>query len=503
MSFEEEFDKIVRQKAEEAKYPFEESNWEKTSRMLDAERQASRALKLKRFLLPGVLCLVIGSVGLLVYNYMNTPENQEQVLAQSSIQTTLDQPIDQNLPARSDEIRVASKQSNSNTGALETHHEKNLSGSSLPKPEKGSLPAEVNKTLAEKSGNEVYGKSSLPTNLSSEQKPKDEDRARDEEIVATRTDVSESGIKTTKTAPPLNADPVNSVMNENSSSSEKANVAGKSQVAGLEPGQNDPSATLNKEASQVADQLQVDRLKTLYLGLPVEMMDLELMPTPFTFLNRYDEDYYNNGKKSKTHFLNAELGGAYLLGWNASDGKDAKGINYFGGFNYGIYLSKKISIGIGVQAYNISNIQQPFYSTKRKEYDFGSTGIYTVVTSNDLYYASIPLKLNYAINAFNIIGLGLNAGYLFGSRNTVETFDDNTENPFVGAPVTTKGIYENTRTGNMMLSAHYKVQICQRVGVNAEFIYGMTDIFNNVGNVRTMEKPMGFRLSLQYTLFDK
>src|SRR5688500_2134284 len=164
MSFEEEFDKIIRQKAEEAKYPFEESNWEKTSRMLDTERQASRALKLKRFYLPAVLCLAIGSVGMLVYSYMNTPENQEHVLAQSNIQTRPDQPVDQNLPARSDEIKVAS--SISNTGALETHHDKNLAGTPLSQPEKGSLPAEVSKTLVEKSGNEIHAKPSLPTNLS-------------------------------------------------------------------------------------------------------------------------------------------------------------------------------------------------------------------------------------------------------------------------------------------------------------------------------------------------
>ena len=38
MSFEEEFDKKVRQKAEGVDYPFDSSNWEKASRMIDAER---------------------------------------------------------------------------------------------------------------------------------------------------------------------------------------------------------------------------------------------------------------------------------------------------------------------------------------------------------------------------------------------------------------------------------------------------------------------------------
>src|SRR4051812_18785644 len=63
MSFEEEFDKIIRQKSEEAKYPFDEKNWEKVSSMLDAERKATAGVFFKKFYLTGLLIVFVGAIG--------------------------------------------------------------------------------------------------------------------------------------------------------------------------------------------------------------------------------------------------------------------------------------------------------------------------------------------------------------------------------------------------------------------------------------------------------
>jgi len=42
-----------------------------------------------------------------------------------------------------------------------------------------------------------------------------------------------------------------------------------------------------------------------------------------------------------------------------------------------------------------------------------------------------------------------------------------------------------------------------RLYLNTELIYGVTDIFKNTKTNTNKEQPMGLRLSLQYTLFDK
>ncbi len=168
--------------------------------------------------------------------------------------------------------------------------------------------------------------------------------------------------------------------------------------------------------------LYAEQLNAVYSMLPFEVIESDLMPTPFTVLSRYDDDYFKNKKTPKTHYMNVELGGNYLLGWNAQNGKDGKGLNWFAGVNYGRYLSRKISISLGLQAYNIAHITQPFYFATSKEYGFGSKNIYTRVTSNQLYYIAVPLKFNYAVNSTNVIGFGVNAGYLVSANNTISKY---------------------------------------------------------------------------------
>jgi hypothetical protein len=262
-----------------------------------------------------------------------------------------------------------------------------------------------------------------------------------------------------------------------------------------------PLQMQNAEVSSLAGELNVEQLAIVYSSLPFETNDPELISTPFNYLSRYDEDYYTKGNP-KTHYLNAEIGGTYLLGWSSKH--DAKGFNYFGGINYGRYLCPKTSVSVGLQVYNVSHIEQPFYTDSHKEYGFGSSTIYTVVTTNQLLYTSVPVKFNYHLNSSSLFGIGLNIGYLIAASNTVRSYRSNPEEPEADLSKTKPhGVYEGTKTTNMMLSANYKAQLCQRVGINAEFIYGLTDIFKNMGDVKNAEKPMGFRLSLQYTLFDK
>jgi hypothetical protein len=71
MSFEEEFDRRIRQKSEELKYPFDEKNWERASAMLDAERKSTSG-GFRRLLLPLVTVLLLSLGGVMVLQFSDS-----------------------------------------------------------------------------------------------------------------------------------------------------------------------------------------------------------------------------------------------------------------------------------------------------------------------------------------------------------------------------------------------------------------------------------------------
>jgi hypothetical protein len=255
------------------------------------------------------------------------------------------------------------------------------------------------------------------------------------------------------------------------------------------------------QQEEITEAVMSDYLSSI--ALQPEKMDNADINLPFVWLSRYD-DYFS--KKKLTHFLNAEIGGTYLFGWNTPKVKDGQGLNWFGGLNYGYYLCPKTSIGIGVQVYNITNITQPFYSSKQKNYGFGYTSSYSEITTDNLYYISVPVKLSYHINASNHVGFGFNTGYLLQGHSRVDSYQTSSEQQMPGAPEGTGSnkIYdEATAIVNTMGSVFFNTKINRRFALNAEFIYGFKDLFKNAGTITTTEKPMGVRLSINYYLFKK
>jgi hypothetical protein len=254
---------------------------------------------------------------------------------------------------------------------------------------------------------------------------------------------------------------------------------------------------------EVKEELIVDESITfITTPFPTYFSNQNIVLNKLNMFKHYDEDYYKN-KNRKTHFLNVEAGACYLLGWDTKFGKDAKGFNWYGGLNYGLYLSKNTSISAGAQVYNISHIEQPFFTGSKTDYSFSSVTTNTTVTSNTLYYAAVPIKISYALNQQNKIGLGFNMGFLISSKNKIETYTL-LDNGKVNNVITNNtGAYKGVNTNNMLLNAFYTTQFTNRIGLNAEFIYGVSDIFNNTNTIKNIEKSLGLRLSLQYTLFDK
>jgi hypothetical protein len=484
MSFEEEFDKNISQKVEDGKYPFDENNWIRASRMLDVERKAERLAFIKKFYIPSALVLFMGLSGFLVYNYLiKEPQTTEKIISVNVSATN----ANSNIPATNINSSEGSI-NKENPGAVTARAtEGKIINKNNPVQETNTEPfvakvAERSEPLQENVVNKTTD-SNLPINNDNKvlvpQQPK------------TNNDDNAGGGTIEPVVNPIVQKPV----------SDNENIAG-----------TEDTKTLNRESSNetpisentVQEEIvSAEYLTSVNARIPYDAVDPDLNPTFGHYVKPKDEDYYSKSKKAKMHYLNAEAGASYMLGWQANTGQDAKGFNWFGGINYGFYLCKKLSIGIGLQAYNIGNIEQAFFDNTRKNYSFGSTDSYTVITTHQLYYASVPFRISYDLNANNRFGIGVNGAWLVSAKNSVETYDvlDNAKVNYVKTDNT--GVYQGVRDKNVMLSVFYRSQVTSRVGINAEFTYGMTDIFENNSKYSAMQKPMGFRIGLQYTLFDK
>lgn len=518
MSFEEEFDSIIKRKAEAENYAFDESNWEKASRVLDAEKNVLRAAKMKKFYFASAFVIITGAAGLLTFNYLKpASDNSGQVAQAVESAVSANQTANTELTKVPSQSKNISEENTQNSSAL-VEEQNVVESITTNKATTNNLANENSDAVKNNSvDNSIKtGKSDLISNTKTSKEAgtvasKNAGVNRDLEKSQAATPFENIKSESDKNADPINKNesPVDEKNESLSSPAKKEDVF----IADNKEEQSikNPIPVTNDQISLNAAQaketvLTTDQLSTVYSSLPFEVADFDLMQTPFVYLERYDEDYYKKNQNPKAHYLNIELGGNYLLGWEAKSGKDAKGLNWYAGLNYGRYLSKKLSLSFGFQAYNIANITQPFYLVSSKEYGFGSKNIYTRVTSGQLYYVALPLKLNYHINSSNSFALGLNTAYLASANNTVEKYYvmDNEEKS-IGSPADSHntGVYQGTRMLNMMLSANYRAQFGKRIGINLEFNYGLTDIFENTETIKNKEKTMGIRLGLTYTLFDK
>ncbi|WP_317896903.1 hypothetical protein [Aurantibacillus circumpalustris] len=505
MSFEEEFDKIIRRKAEEENYPFDEQNWNKTNSILDAERKVASINKLKRFYLPVAYTVILSSIGFVAYNVFktenaNTPDNV--VSHKTILENKMDQP------------------KNSNT-ENEQMIENSLSSLIIESPErlnntKPILVAESEiktqsadlKSNSEKFVESGSAKTKTIPNTSEISNSGQEINLKGAEVTSSKSDLS--GLS----AEPINSDdPTTSNSKSDVSKDDGEITQARTSTGELSTASINKEQSLSKSKSDVQANfsgieettLKIEFLSAVHSFIPLEQNESDLVSTPFTFLKRYDDDYYEKNIKRKIHYFNLEAGAAYLLGWKAKEGSDGQGFNWFAGVNYGRYLTNKTSISFGIQAYSITNIKQPFYQIAQKEYGFGSVSIYTKITTSQLYYIAVPLKFNYHINATNEVGLGLNAAYLISAKSNKSKYYvlDGEEKSIGSDNGNSNSIYEGTNTINLMLTAQYKATLSKRLGLSLELNYGITDIFKNMGDIKTSETPVGIRLGLNYTLFDK
>lgn len=513
MSFEEQFDKRVKQKIESADFPFDEANWAKAAAFLDADKALTKVGNTTKFVVITLGLVTFISFGTYIALYykeaaklanknpgkfksekFESKAKEIVVLNRNSVNIETDsdfkdQTTEQQITSKAELIEVTDKithplsddysgsETSKNESIVSKMAQNKLNVTSREIQEKTQVQSKIvspELNIGSSSSNEPVNELSLNSN--SQQLVSLGDNNINSAPESTNGS-DNSFISPTLINPP-------STVNEHSESS--ANL-------------NTPTIMPGVLSNSNESELSIYHLPSINVGSIESASEIDVKLQNISILQRYEEDYYKKGVKYKTHFFNIEAGVNYWLGWNVTNQKDAKGFDWFAGVNYAYYLSKRIAIGMGFQMFNMNHISQPFYATEKTEYSFSSIKTSTVITTSQLNYLAVPIKMYYRINRFNQVSIGLNTAYVYKTSNKVESVTAES------SPVVVQNniIYNDIQSRNYNLTLSYRVRTYNRLWLSFEGIYGLSDAFHGNLNPSNFERPIGLRIGLQYNIFDK
>jgi hypothetical protein len=235
--------------------------------------------------------------------------------------------------------------------------------------------------------------------------------------------------------------------------------------------------------------------------LPVNMSPVK---EPVAFIEVPQNDFLpKNIVKEPVHFISFEAGANYLFGWNNPGKKDANGINPVIGLNYS-NVSKPITFSFGIHYTMVRNLSYSSHSVTTTRYNFGEESDVMVFTPTTMHYLVAPIRISYSIDPKNVFGLGYNVGYLFNLNSNVELYGQKSGQKGNSTILKTSGYTQGFKTIDSQLSVFYRRNLSKDLWLNAEFIYGLTDIKDDkFFNSNVYERNMGVKLTLIYNLFKK
>jgi hypothetical protein len=471
MSHEEEFDKIIREKAEGHEYSFDQANWEKARGILDAQRSPVKRLGAYLWL-PAVFVLTIA--GIYVYK-IGESEGNRSLASETAVTPAPATETMQNIPVL-EKTQPEMERKGSNAISSGT------AGKIPP------LPGIMVRTI--KSARQAEPKNEIIDPLPAEQPDNALSERGENSKYQSKTPISSDQEEVTNNP----QDPVIAiaiVKQEKKQSDVTASPSSSDENSGLNINQQK-----GPEPGSILEQPEFVFLAPTSMQIPVSESNPEATTT--IFHNPPTSPDYVARSKYKSHILDLEAGTLYNTGWSTASGQDGNGFNWYAGLNYGFYLSKKFCILSGLQLYNLGGMHQPFYSFTYKKYDFSSTSASTVIASENLLYAALPLQVEFAVNNRSRMGVGVNAAYLIRATNRV------TVNTASGAEVAHNHLVYSTHADyNYALTASYSYRFCTRWVIRGEGFYGLTDLLKNNASSSNSESMRGMRLGIQFLIFDK
>jgi hypothetical protein len=519
------FEKRVKETYGKQEFPFDEQNWEKAAKMIDASRQGKNRGGI--FLLSAVALLC--TTGLVYYFGFS---DSTDALKKNSLASN-------DLTANKELVVKPIKNSERPIENVVADHKKNQtvnSNSSAENVNAASKTKNSSSNLSGTSGNNsaiTLSKSKDPnksisesTTQNSTPETKTEEKANAKPVSntsETKSNENKANNSSKKTPQPkLNSkNSIPEVLGSNNSNN-NTSTAKTNPVTNGENGDKlgNPNSTNNNSPTRGANDNDTTNNIVALGGNPSESLVTDSFP--FVKIKHADSlkfpaqiggngiSYATNVKMEHDHknFLFMEAGATYLLGWNGNGHTDAGGFNLVAGLNFQHYFTNNFSAQIGVQYSSIGNMTQTSHTISTVNYDLGIEKDITSIKYQKLHYVVAPIKVAYNVGKNNIIGVGCNVAYLLNSDSKKEKYTTYSDDPnAIKNNLTSSkesGYVQGFNPIDVQASVFYRRKIYKGLSANAEFIYGLTDVKNNAFfKSNTFERTTGFKLTLCYDLFKK
>ena len=476
MNNEEKFKDHLKSQLDSKQFEFDEANWEKASKMLD-ERKKRRAIW-PYFLLLGVF---IGSG--LTY-----------VLLQSDkIVSVIDVPAVEERSANTKPITSTTEETPSDS---KPETKKPLSVTKIKSvviPTENVVSQKKNTfTTLEKNGIVTTPETEASPITQSPSEKKSEEPTLEPNTSAVSIDITEDITKSNQTEA-INLPPTDE-KKESVTASSPALVA-------VEEASLTPTAEVGENL--IASQASVSATEKV-IPASAETATTETIANQTVVAMKADSNgtKNNSSEQLRNPILSIEAGASFLFGWKSNSSREAMGLNPVIGINYHNKITNDLDYSLGMQFTTMRHLSGFSDTSKVTTYKTGEESDVTVITPQTLYYLSLPFKVSKSFNK-NTFGLGANLAYLITSNSKVDTYHQSTSisEQTSGNEM---GYTQGFSNYNFELTAFYRRRLYKNLSLNAEFVFGLTDLRNNdFFKTTTTERSSGFKLTLLYGLLNR
>lgn len=472
MNNEEKFKDHLKNQLDSKQFEFDEANWEKASKMLD-ERKKRRAIW-PYFLLLGVfigsgLTYVLLNTGKTL-SVTNAPSVEERSTNTKSIQSTTEETTSGIKPEAKKPLLVTKTKSVIAPREKVVFQQKNMSTT----PQKKGIVIAPNTNGSPIAQNASVNKSKEPL--------------LNPETTAVSADITniQTGTATNSATSVEKKEPENATFPAIVSSEEVS----------VTPVIDEAETTAANQTSISATEKE--------LPASSETVSPVVVSNQTVITQKVDSNVIqnNSSEELKNPILSIEAGASFLFGWKSNSNREAMGVNPVIGINYHNKITNDLDYSLGMQFTTIRHLSSYSDTSKVTTYKTGEESDVTVITPQTLFYLSLPFKVSKNFNK-NTFGLGANLAYLITANSKVDTYHQSTS---VSEQTTGNelGYTQGFSNYNFELTALYRRRLYKNLSLNAEFVFGLTDLRNNAFfGATSTDRSSGFKLTLFYGLINR
>jgi hypothetical protein len=523
------FEKNVKENYGNQEFPFDEQNWEKAAKLIDASRKGKNRGGI--FLLSAVAILCTS--GLVYYfgfsdsanglNGKGLAVNQTVTGKQNTnIDNSTKAPVENNSVSGNEENSSDKNVSSNVNGTTNTTNSINENASSVKNTSKSNNSAALNtseNSTAAKTINENKTSSANETKAEEKANTNSNSSAASSEAKSNATHANKpkntapaKGDPNKNTTPPVLGSNSTAQMPKNVSLPNTNETTGNTDKLGTPSNENQNGGLVKKDEPKMTDSVPaVATVVSKSIPDSVPPMRKSRADSLAAMMPKGDGVSYATNVKvnhNAKNILFMEAGTTYLLGWHGGGKTEAGGFNLLAGVNFQHYFTGNVAAQIGVLYNTIDNLSNTSHTISTVKYDLGVEQDVTSIRYQKLHYLVAPIKLTFNLKEKNIFTVGCNVAYLLNSDSKKEKYKTYSSDPNATKNNLTStkesGYVKGFNPYDIQLSVGYRRQIYKGLSANAEFFYGLTDTKDNTFfKSNNFDRNVGFKVSLCYDLFKK